>query len=143
MNHGGIAPEKLAAYRNTDYQYSFKGTDVTLRIDRHSPALAQLFAQLGQSCGTFITAYNPFGEIRDEARNEEAHLRLVAQLAELGAGPVAVGASLDSSGHWPPEKSVFAFGVGLETAKALGVAFAQDAVVWSGPNAIPRLVLLR
>jgi hypothetical protein len=52
-NPGGVSPEKLAAYRNTDYQFSFKGADVTLRIDQHSPALEQLFAKLGQSCGTF------------------------------------------------------------------------------------------
>jgi len=44
---------------------------------------------------------------------------------------------------WPAEKSLFVFGVDLETARMPGVRYRQNAVVWAGEDAIPKLVLLR
>ncbi len=46
-------------------------------------------------------------------------------------------------GAWPAEKSLFVFGVDLETARMLGVRYRQNAVVWVGEDAVPKLVLLR
>ena len=53
------------------------------------------------------------------------------------------GAGADPTGAWPAEKSFLALGVGEEAARNLGNCFHQDAVVWVGPDAVPRLLLLR
>ncbi len=34
-------------------------------------------------------------------------------------------------------------GLPLEEARALGNEFEQNAIVWSGPDAVPKLILLR
>jgi len=41
------------------------------------------------------------------------------------------------------EKSFFALGVDLETAKNLGICYQQNAIVWAGADAVPKLILLR
>jgi Protein of unknown function (DUF3293) len=47
------------------------------------------------------------------------------------------------SGAWPPELSFFALGISERAARDLGRRFDQDAVVWAGADAVPRLLLLR
>ena len=59
------------------------------------------------------------------------------------AGKTIEGAGSDPAGDWPEEHSYFGLGVGLEDAKRLGVRFRQDAIVWTGRDAVPRLILLR
>jgi hypothetical protein len=44
---------------------------------------------------------------------------------------------------WPGEDSLLALGVSLADALLLGRRFGQDAVVWAGADAVPRLMLLR
>ena len=61
-----------------------------------------------------------------------------------GLYPIVIeGAGADPTGAWPPEKSYFSLGVDLETARVLGRRYQQDAVVWTGKDAIPKLILLR
>ncbi len=52
------------------------------------------------------------------------------------------GMGIDPSGKWPAEKSFLALGLDLETSRALGREFGQNAIVWAGADAIPRLILL-
>jgi hypothetical protein len=49
----------------------------------------------------------------------------------------------DPNGDWLQERSYFALGLDQSAAFELGAKFHQDAVVWAGPDAIPRLLLLR
>ena len=137
-----ISAEKIAAYRATDYRFG-EGLDaITLRIDQASPALLELYARLAHTRGVFITAFNPYGAAQDAAQNEAAHVRLGRELR--GLYPIVIeGAGADPAGAWPQEKSYFSLGVDLETARVLGRRYQQDAVVWTGKDAIPKLILLR
>lgn len=142
MAHSEIPAEKIEAYLRTEYRFG-KGLDaVTLRIDRRSEELARLYASSGTACGVFITAYNPVGQARGIEINEVAHGHLATDLRAMSIR-VMEGAGSDPSGAWPEEKSCFAFGVNLDAARDLGTRYGQDAIVWVGSDAVPKLILLR
>jgi hypothetical protein len=137
-----ISAWKIQAYQKTDYRFGEGTGAITLRVDVHSDELARLFAKSAQTCGLFITAFNPFGQVRSVDANEAAHVRLRTELKSV-CPLVIEGAGADPTGAWPPEKSYFALGVDLEASKHLGQQYGQDAIVWAGKDAIPRLILLR
>ena len=137
-----VLADKQEAYRKTLYGFG-QGLDaIYLRIDVRSDALARLYQSSGYDCGIFITAYNPLGIAESQESNDAAHALLGAELTAT-AGRIIEGAGFDPTGDWPEEKSYFGLGVDLEEAKNLGVRFRQDAIVWAGQDAVPRLILLR
>jgi hypothetical protein len=137
-----IASEKIAAYRATRYRVGTGPEAFTLSIDTKSDALLRLYGTTGQTCGLFITAFNPFGQTQTAEANGAAHSRLGDYLRGLGHH-VIEGAGADPTGAWPEEMSFFALGIDEDTARQLASRFHQDAVVWAGPDAIPKLLLLR
>jgi hypothetical protein len=137
-----IALEKIAAYRNTHYCVGIGTGAFTLSIDTKSDALLRLYRTTGQSCGLFITAFNSFGKAQSAEANEAAHCQLRDCLRALSPH-VIEGTGADPTGAWPPERSFFALGIDGDTARQLGGRFQQDAVVWAGADAIPKLLLLR
>jgi len=137
-----ILPEKVRAYLATDYRLGHSDQDTVLTIGKHSERLATLFAGNGINCGAFLTAYNPQGSIQSDAANAQGHAELARKLEELGLQAIEGSGSVEGT-EWPAEKSYFALGLALESAKAIGTHFDQDAIVWVGPDAIPQLILLR
>lgn len=143
LAHSEIPAEKIKAYRDTDYRLG-QGIDlITLRIDTHAEALSRLYASSGCACGVFITAYNPLGKDQSLKANEAAHACLSEELKALAPGRVIEGAGADPTGDWPEEKSFFALGVDLDAARDLGIRYKQNAIVWAGEDAVPKLMLLR
>ncbi len=137
-----IQPDKIRAYLATDYRLGHAAQDIVLTIGKRSDRLAALFAVKGVNCGAFLTAYNPRGALQPDAANQLAHAQLATQLEQLGHA-VIEGSGSEGGTDWPAEKSYFALGLALETAKAMGAHFDQDAIVWVGPDAEPQLILLR
>ena len=142
MNQTEIVPEKLAAYRATHYRFGTGAVAMTLRIDVPCEGLRRLYSDAGQTCGVFVTGVNPFGQQQSEEANEAAHARLGQQLRAL-TRHVFKGTGVYPGGGWPPEKSYFALGIDAAKARELGTDFSQDAVVWTGSDRVPRLLLLR
>lgn len=142
LTQSKIAAETIEAYLKTDYRFGH-GTDlITLHINTRSEALLQLYTSSGYTCGAFITAYNPCGQTQSDETNKAAHARLREKLNTLSPR-VIEGAGADPSRNWPEEKSFFALGIDLETAKSLGICYQQNAIVWAGADAVPKLILLR
>jgi Protein of unknown function (DUF3293) len=140
MTDTAIAADKVAAYQSTRYRIG--GPEFfTLSIGAKSEALLQLYRKTGQDCGLFITAFNPFGQAQSAEANQAAHFLLGEHLRALSRH-VIEGAGYPS-GDWPPELSFFALGIDEGAARQLGRRFDQDAVVWAGADAVPRLLLLR
>lgn len=137
-----IHPDKVRAYMATDYRLGHTDQDIVLTISKHSERLATLFAGNGVNCGAFLTAYNPQGTILSDAANAQGHAELASKLQELGLQAIE-GSGSEEGTEWPAEKSYFALGLALEPAKAIGIHFDQDAIVWVGPDAVPQLILLR
>ena len=137
-----ISADKLAVYYAAHYSVGVGAGRFTLRIGERSPELRRLYSSDSQSCGIFITAFNPFGQIQVDAENETAHSQLGD---DLGAASSCVieGEGADAMGVWPAEKSYLALGVNEESARSLGKRWRQDAVVWVGEDATPKLIILR
>ena len=151
-----ISASLVAAYRATEYRVgpetgsdgeSGTGSSRTfiLRIDQYSESLSRLFAASGHQCAAFITACNPFSVPQSREANHAVCARLRDELIRHAAHTeqIVEGEGRDPSGAWPGEKSFLALGLDLETSQVLGRKFGQNAIVWAGADAIPRLILLR
>lgn len=131
----------LAAYRAARYHVEREPRFV-LRVDEASPALTGAHRSAGVRCSAFLSACNPRGVLLDAAENAVRHRQLLESLEALGFG-YWPGFGADPAGHWPGEPSVLIFGIGREAACELGLSFDQNALLWAGPEAVPRLILLR
>jgi hypothetical protein len=140
-----IPGDLVKAYRSAHYQAG-RGPDlITLHVDQYSARLSQLFNVSGHQCAAFITACNPFGIRQNPESNRAACAALRNRLDEYVSHPEQVieGTGSDPHEAWSPEESFLVLGLGLEAARVLGDEFRQNAILWAGHDAIPRLILLR
>jgi len=142
LDRSVVPPEKRDAYLATNYCLGFGPEAVVLNIGKHSAALAELFTEHRVACGAFITAYNPEGTQQSDETNAQDHAALLQRVVELCHSFIE-GVGAGTTGQWPLERSVFAYGMDKASACAVGRQFRQDAIVWVGPDAVPQLVLLR
>ena len=142
MELTNISPEKIAAYNATHYKVGLGKDGFIMRIGEPSAGLRARYVAHAISCAVFITAFNPYGQDQSDNANDAAHARLQAAIMDL-TGLISEGAGADPTGVWPPEKSFLALGIDEDTAAQLGRTFHQDAVVWVGSDAVPKLLLLR
>ena len=70
-----------------------------------------------------------------------AQERLRATLAAHGFS-LLEGLGVDPTGQWAGEESLLVLGIDRATASEIGRAFRQHGIVWSGADAVPRLVML-
>lgn len=131
----------LRAYRETEYRVHGEAP-LTLKVDQRSAPLAALHARLHVASSAFITAANPFSQPCDASHNDARQQALADELAQLGFSAIpGIGQHPDNG--WPGEPSFLVLGISLDTASALGTKYGQNAIVWSGADAVPRLILLR
>ena len=144
-----ITAELQAAPRSTHYVVD-AGADpgegalfdpIVLEIDVPSPALLALHRRRGVDCSCFITACNPFSRPLDAHSNQLRQDDLAADLRYRSLSYLS-GEGRHPSNGWPAEPSFLVLGLALEAAKSLGRRHEQNAVVWSGPDAVPQLVML-
>lgn len=131
----------LSAYRETEFRVLGEAP-FTLIVDQPCPALASSLLAQRVDCAAFITAANPHSRQCTDAENREALALLAAELDRRSLR-YAPGLGIHPSGNWPGEESLLVYGLALEAAKALGATCQQNAIVWAGADAVPRLVLLR
>lgn len=136
-----LSPELWAAYHATHYQVGNGAAGFTLRIGVYSPELNALLESAVHDCAAFITACNPYSQLCSAQQNQQLQQSLKREL-ELGGHDLLEGRGVDPSGAWPGEASLLVPGMGLDAARQTGRRFHQNAIVWAGADAIPRLVLL-
>ncbi len=76
-------------------------------------------------------------------RPTSPHARLREELKVLAPGRVIEGAGAAPTSGRQEEESFFALGLDLDAARDLGTRYKQDAIVWVGEDAVPKLILLR
>jgi hypothetical protein len=136
-----IDPTTLAAYRQTEYRV-FGPAPAILRVGVRCAELALLHEAHHTLCSAFITACNPLGVIVADSVNQQRQAALAAQLSHQGL--VAIPGLGEHPAHeWPGEPSYLVPGLTRTAAQQLGRDFAQNAIIWSGADAIPELILLR
>ena len=115
---------------------------MVLRPDVHADRLAVLHQALAVDCSAFVTACNPYSQAVDAEANVRHQSELAGVLASRGL-VVFNGIGKHPSGQWAGEPSFLVPGISLDEACAVGRQFHQNAIIWSGADATPRLILLR
>ena len=137
-----IPRELLQAYLATIYEaQTGEATPLALRIGEHSPRLLAAHRKANVDASLFITAFNPEGQALSADENEVRHQDLLNVLRDC-VSVLFEGRGYSPTNNWE-ERSVLALGVPLTMARRLGTRFGQNAIVWSGADAVPRLILLR
>jgi len=131
----------VQAYRETEYHVCSVPAFV-LHVDRESDALRALLAEHRVQGCAFLTAFNPRSEALSEADNKARQRQLLSELEHRGLVSVP-GVGRHPHNGWPEEASVLVLGVTLDQAREFGIRFDQNAVLWAGIDAVPRLILLR
>lgn len=136
-----IPADTLQAYRETLF-IVHTAEPVVLRVDVASASLLQMYRDTGTDRCAFITACNPHSQQQSDAANAERQAKLERDLKKQ-SWAICGGMGQHPSGFWPGEPSFLILGITFDDAQALGRKYEQNAIVWSGPDAVPKLVLLR
>lgn len=122
----------LAAYRRSRYE----AAGAVARIGRRSPAVDALLARLGVREGGFVTAWNPFSQLRPDGWNARMQCRLALATRRL---PHAAGHGGD--GRWREAHLL----IGADPRRLLVLArrFRQAAIVTVALGRPARLRLIR
>jgi Protein of unknown function (DUF3293) len=136
-----IPLELIQAFRETAYRVEAPEPFV-LSIDERSEPLGQLYSAHSVSSCAFITAWNPYSESLSAEENSTRQIQLAKDVRELGLKLIE-GEGKHPDGLWPGEASYLVLGLSLDEAQKLGQQYQQNAILWCGADAIPRLVLLK
>lgn len=136
-----VPSDVVGAYLATDFHVLGEGAFI-LRINQPSAELASLLLQAGAETAAFLTAWNPHSELLSLPENQAAQGNLLVELKSRQY-EVIPGIGRDPSGEWEGEESYLVLGISRAEAQALGSRFGQNAIVWSGRDAVPELILLR
>jgi hypothetical protein len=135
-----LPPGLIQAYRETHYKVP--GLELTLVIDQPNPALELAHRRHRADCSAFITACNPYSAELTAAENELRQGNLATELRSRSLS-FADGVGQPPSNGWAGEPSFLVFGLTLEAAKTLCERLEQNGFVWSGADAVPKLILLK
>lgn len=137
-----IARHVIAAYRSAHYSFVSNCRAIDLRVGQLCPQIEPLLQAAQRPTAFCITAWNPLGIDTTDEQNQTAQSELLRSLntAQLRFLP-ASGA--DPEGAWGPEPGFLVFGLTCAEAIAMGNRFRQNALLWIGPDTVPRLLLLR
>jgi hypothetical protein len=131
----------VAAYRATRYRV-LAPMPFRLEVDRRSAALDALMRSVDVRGAAFITAWNPRGEPHADDLNRQRQEALRDTLRQRGL-PFVEGFGAHAGDESQGEESLLVLGLDRLAACALGEGLGQNAILWSGRDAVPRLILLR
>jgi hypothetical protein len=132
----------VLAYRATDYVALNDHRTYPVRVGCRSLIIDGLLASKKAGSGTFITAWNPFSKSQSSGINAHRNRELKNYVSTRGFAFVA-GEGRGEIGEWPPEPSIFAFGMTRAQAASIGRRFRQNAVVYVPWGRPAELVMLR
>ena len=141
LDKSTLDPSLIKAYEAANY-YVRTAQPFTIQISVKNDGLTTWYRKLGVTSAAFVTAYNPFGVVISDKVNKLRNKQLRSDMDALGLTSVN-GFGQDKLGEWGQEDSFLIFGLNLEEAKAAGIKYEQNAIVWCGNDAIPQLILLR
>ncbi len=132
----------LAAYNGAEYWVSMPVGAFCMQIGAPSGDLTNLLRREDALCAGLISAENPLGRPCPAPVNAKAHEQL-RQILVVRYSCVMDTIARDPARTWPDERGYLALGLGVEETMKIGRLFQQNAVVWAGPDTVPKLILLR
>jgi len=147
LDHTPIASklneDLLLAYLDTEYRvYLPDNQTIVLRIGMENGYLKRLHQQYGASCSAFLTAWNPFSHQTDDLTNSQRQSQLAKNL-NLADFKTLSAFGIHKNGDMSGEESLLSLGMNLADAIECGQRWEQNAIVWIGSDATPKLVLLQ
>ena len=137
-----IPPDLRAAYQATHYVIQRPDGDLIVQIGQQNPELAAFQTQQDAYSGAYLTAWNPYSQIATSEDNVAANSFLEAELAQAGLKYLSC-LGKDPTGQWTAEPGFWIFNADRRWLQRVGRRFRQNAVVFSGPANVPRLLCLR
>jgi hypothetical protein len=134
----GLPADLLRAYRRARYRVLAQPRAFVLKVGRASPPLLALLRARGAECALGITAHNPAGRRPSAAANAAAQSSLRRDLESLGLA-LLEGVGEDPGGRWPDEPFFLVLGLDRHAGLALARDYGQNAVLFAGADAVPRL----
>lgn len=141
FSDSAIPKDLIKAYLETEYRVLGE-QPFSIQVGRVNNDLLEAHKRHRVECSALVTAWNPYSQQVDDAKNRELHAAFAKELTNRGLRFVD-GIGQHPSGQWAGEESYLIFGLALEAAKVLGAALEQNAIIWSGPNGTPQLILLK
>lgn len=134
-----IDPALVSAYMQS--LYTVPALAQCLRIGQQHPALDRWLQQRRASCWGLVTAHNPRSVLLSPTENATRHAQLLAAVSQQGWFSLASESrSPEPDCHWPPEQGLLILQLSRATARSLGQAFEQYAVVWGAMGAAAELL---
>lgn len=106
-----------------------------------SKEIEHLYKKFNYKTAAFLTAYNPKSVFSPFQKNKMAQKCLEEELKNQPFRSIT-GRGLDPSNEWPAEESVFVLGISAIYATIIAKRYRQNAFIWIGPKAVPRLKLI-
>jgi uncharacterized protein DUF3293 len=137
----------VEAYLSTIFAVSSDGGDhflfqsFTMHFNKKSTELERIHAHHGVNSSMIITAFNPFSEVLGLGENLRNNQVLADYLDEHHLPRYNVSGQ-SPCGNWV-EPSFLVLGADERFAKMVGEKFQQNAVVHSGADCVPTLVMLK
>ena len=129
----------LDAFRATTYRVYAPNADLNLRVGQANPSLDALLDRTAHTRWTYLTAFNPGGQMRDEPENIVAQKKLLDVLIK-GSWIFYPGETTADDGQWPPEPSFLVLGMARSDGVALAQKFAQAAILYGQKGSVAQLI---
>ena len=139
-NQRTVHPNLVREYRKTLYCSNVKGIDIKLEVGKVNKELSNILKDKNLTTAAFLTAYNPYSEIKSVSENEKSQIDLEEDIKNLGP-EFYDGDGHDPDGIWSPEKSILILGISQQQAEILSDKYRQNAFIWL--NTVDALVSLR
>lgn len=136
-NHLKIDKSLLQAYERADYVVPEIGE--ILHIGKLHPLLDAFLEQHLYEQWAFISAFNPYSNVKDEQWNKERQQELKTLLLKEGYAFLEAYGK-DPEGEWPPEDNFLVMDISEERAVAMGKVFKQNAILVGERGGAVRLV---
>jgi hypothetical protein len=136
-----ISQDLIKAYLETEYRVLGE-LPFIIRVGLESSELLEAHKQHQVTCSAFVTAWNPYSQQVDDAKNRKMQAALANELTNRELHFIE-GIGQHPSGNWGGEESYLILGLTLEAARVLGATLEQNAILWSGMDGTPQLILLR
>ena len=141
MNTSVIDSRTVQAYRETEYRVHGRGA-FTIKVAEACPDLATAHRHHQVDCSAYVTAFNPSSRRLADKTNATRHAALGRWLHRQRLRAIE-GVGQHPSNQWPGEAGYLILGLSPKAARSLGARLKQNAIVWSGVDAVPQLILLR
>lgn len=131
--------ELKKAYYQTDYSFTDGNYSIVIRLDEKNPELLSYLKKKAITSWAYITAWNPLSFKQTDDFNQSQQQHLLECIKDYNKHK---GEGKGRDGNWPGEESYFVANIDREEASILGLDFGQVAILVSGKNLEPELLIL-